>query len=101
MAEKTQKSLGEINITINTIVQSIEDVSSKMESNAQSMNNLVEISKNSYNKLTNANEKIIYVDNLSKEDTENSKIIDIEVIKAKKAVENLNKQQSCYYKNIQ
>ncbi len=92
LAEKTQKSLGEINITINTIVQSIEDVSSKMESNAQSMNNLVEISKNSYNKLTNANEKIIYVDNLSKEDTENSKIIDIEVIKAKKAVENLNKQ---------
>ena len=92
LAEKTQKSLGEINITINTIVQSVEDVNTKMESNAESMSNLVEISKNSYNKLRDANEKVIYVDNLSKEDTENSKIIGIEVIKAKESVEILNEQ---------
>jgi len=92
LAEKTQKSLGEINITINTIVQSVEDVNTKMESNAESMSNLVEISKNSYNKLKDANEKVIYVDNLSKEDTENSKIIGIEVIKAKESVEILNEQ---------
>ena len=92
LAEKTQKSLGEINITINTIVQSVEDVSSNMEASAESMNTLVEISKNSYEKLKNANENVTYVDRLSKEDTENSKIIDIEVIKAKEAVESLNKQ---------
>jgi len=92
LAEKTQKSLGEINITINTIVQSVEDVSSKMEANAKSMNTLVDISKNSYEKLKNANENVTYVDRLSKEDTENSKIIDMEVIKAKEAVESLNKQ---------
>ena len=92
LAEKTQKSLGEINITINTIVQSVEDASAKMEANAESMNTLVDISKNSYNKLKSANENILNVDKLSKEDTENSKIIDTEVLKAKKAVEHLNMQ---------
>jgi len=92
LAEKTQKSLGEINITINTIVQSVEDVSSKMEANAESMSTLVDISKNSYEKLKNANENVAYVNRLSKEDTENSKIIDIEVIKAKEVLESLNKQ---------
>ncbi|SFP62538.1 methyl-accepting chemotaxis protein [Hydrogenimonas thermophila] len=92
LAEKTQKSLGEINITINTIVQSVEDVSSKMESNAESMSHLVEISKNSYSKLKDANENITYVNNLSKEDTANSKIIDNEVIKSKNAVEILYEQ---------
>ena len=92
LAEKTQKSLGEINITINAIVQSVEDVSAKMEANAESVNTLVDISKNSYDKLKSTNEKILYVDKLSKEDAENSKIIDAEVLKAKKAVESLNMQ---------
>ena len=90
LAEKTQKSLGEINITINSIVQSVEDVSSRVRVNAESMQKLVEVSEHSYEKMSGANEKIAHVNNLSKEDTENSKIIDEEVIKAKEMVEKLN-----------
>ncbi len=90
LAEKTQKSLGEINITINSIVQSVEDVSSRVRVNAESMQKLVEVSESSYEKMSGANEKIVHVNNLSKEDTENSKIIDEEVIKAKEMVEKLN-----------
>ena len=92
LAEKTQKSLGEINVTINTIVQSVEDSSGKMEENAKSVDMLVEISKNSYDKLKSTNEKIVLVDNLSEKNTEYSKNIDNEVLKAKKAIEVLNKQ---------
>lgn len=92
LAEKTQKSLGEINITINSIVQSVEDVSARVRTNAESMQKLVEVSENSYEKMSGANEKIAHVNNLSKEDTENSKIIDKEVIKAKSMVEKLNEK---------
>lgn len=90
LAEKTQKSLGEINITINTIVQSVEDVSGRVRDNAESMQKLVETSENSYEKMSSANEKIVHVNQLSLEDTENSKIIDAEVKKAKIMVEKLN-----------
>ncbi len=90
LAEKTQKSLGEINITINTIVQSVEDVSVRVRDNAESMQKLVETSENSYEKMSSANEKIVHVNQLSLEDTENSKIIDAEVKKAKIMVEKLN-----------
>ncbi len=90
LAEKTQKSLGEINITINTIVQSVEEVSGRVRDNAESMQKLVETSENSYEKMSSANEKIVHVNQLSLEDTENSKIIDAEVKKAKIMVEKLN-----------
>ncbi len=90
LAEKTQKSLGEINITINTIVQSVEDVSGRVRVNAESMQKLVETSENSYEKMSSANEKIVHINQLSMEDTENSKIIDEEVKKAKNMVEELN-----------
>lgn len=45
LAERTQKSLGEINVTINVIVQAISNSADDMEQNAQSMENLVEDSK--------------------------------------------------------
>ena len=90
LAEKTQKSLGEINITINTIVQSVEDVSARVRINAESMHKLVDISEHSYEKMSKANDKMTKINTLSKEDTENSKIIDEEVTKAKRMIETLN-----------
>ena len=92
LAEKTQKSLGEINITINTIVQSVEDVSARVRENAESMQKLVESSEQSYESMNSANGKIAHINHLSMEDTENSKIIDEEVIKAKSMVEKLNRK---------
>lgn len=44
LAERTQKSLTEIEININTIVQSINDVSDKMTNNARNLNQLTLIS---------------------------------------------------------
>ncbi|MDD5118925.1 MAG: methyl-accepting chemotaxis protein [Sulfuricurvum sp.] len=46
LAERTQKSLTEINATINVIVQSINDSSEQMGSNAKNIQRLVGISEN-------------------------------------------------------
>ena len=44
LAERTQKSLSEIEISVSTIVQSINDVGDKMNSNAQNLEKLTNIS---------------------------------------------------------
>ncbi len=44
LAERTQKSLTEIDMSVSTIVQSINDVSDKMNHNAKSIENLTDIS---------------------------------------------------------
>jgi len=46
LAERTQKSLNEINTTINLIVQSIMDLSSQMNSNSENIQNLSNLSNN-------------------------------------------------------
>ncbi len=46
LAERTQKSLSEINATVSVIVQSINDVSSKMDDNAANIQKLTDISSN-------------------------------------------------------
>jgi methyl-accepting chemotaxis protein len=43
LAERTQKSLGEINATINVIVQSIQEASENMNNNSTEIQNLAEI----------------------------------------------------------
>jgi len=92
LAEKTQKSLSEINVTVNTIVQSMGDVSAKMSSNAQSMNELIKISKSSYEQLNSATRNIELVQKMSDEDNNNSQIINDEVIKTKDIIDKLNNQ---------
>ncbi|MDD5203356.1 MAG: methyl-accepting chemotaxis protein, partial [Sulfurimonas sp.] len=44
LAERTQKSLTEIDISVSTIVQSINDVSDKMHVNAKNIENLSNVS---------------------------------------------------------
>ena len=51
LAERTQKSLTEIDMSISTIVQSINDVSDKMQSNATNIENLTEVSNEVENKI--------------------------------------------------
>ena len=92
LAERTQKSLSEINATINTIVQSVSDVSAQTQKNAENMKALVEISEYSYTKMNEANEKIIKLNDVSAEDAENSEIIEREVIKAKELSQSLEKK---------
>ncbi len=54
LAERTQKSLTEINATINVIVQSIIDVSGQMNSNSQEVQNLANISTEVEEKINNS-----------------------------------------------
>ncbi len=54
LAERTQKSLTEINATINVIVQSITDVSGQMNSNSADMQSLAEVSTDVEQKINNS-----------------------------------------------
>jgi len=92
LAEKTQKSLNEVNVTINTIVQSVVEVSEQVNNNSTEMQQLVEISNISYEDMNNANQTIIKINELSSDDIENSKIIEDEVKNAKEKVFILDKE---------
>jgi len=52
LAERTQKSLTEIDISVSTIVQSINDVSEKMHRNTKSIEALADISEDVKSKIT-------------------------------------------------
>jgi len=58
LAERTQKGLVEIDMSVNTIVQSINDVSSKMESNAKNIQALADISDGVEEKINNTSSAI-------------------------------------------
>jgi methyl-accepting chemotaxis protein len=72
LAERTQKSLTEIDISVSTIVQSINDVSDKMHVNASNIENLSNISNDVQDKINATSSAIAYstkVANDSKEDS--------------------------------
>lgn len=56
LAERTQKSLTEINATINVIVQGISDSSDHISENADKAQNLIKISSEIEDKITHMNE---------------------------------------------
>ena len=58
LAERTQKSLAEIEISVSTIVQSINDVSDKMSENAQGMETLTTISEDVEEKITDTSREM-------------------------------------------
>ena len=92
LAEKTQKSLSEINNTINIIVQAISNASKQINTNAKNMKNLaklaIEVEKNInettfiMNNATNSSEKIV------KDYIATSKKIDIITEKIERATQN-------------
>jgi methyl-accepting chemotaxis protein len=83
LAESTQKSLTEINASVNVIVQSISDASSSVEANAKSALELVEISKELQSSLTEASTEVEETYQKSIADTENSEIIKNEAYDSK------------------
>jgi methyl-accepting chemotaxis protein len=73
LAERTQKSLAEIDISVSTIVQAINDVSDKMTINAQNIEALVNISDDVEQKISltsNAMQTSTQMANKSKNDSE-------------------------------
>ncbi len=83
LAESTQKSLTEINASVNVIVQSISDASSSVEHNAKSALELVEISKELQSSLSEASSEVKVTYQKSIADTENSEIIKTEAYSSK------------------
>ena len=75
LAESTQKSLTEINASVNVIVQSISDASEAVEKNAESALQLVEISEEVQNGLNEVNRVRAQTHEESQADTESSEII--------------------------
>jgi len=94
LAEKTQKSLNEVNVTINSIIQSVVEVSEQVTNNSNEMQQLVEVSNTSYEDMSVASQTIITINKLSGDDIENSKIIEDEVKNAKDKVFILDKEIS-------
>jgi len=75
LAERTQKSLTDINATINIIVQSINDVEGEMGKSFKESQKMVEISKDADEKIEDT---LLYIDNsykISLQNEENSKNI--------------------------
>jgi len=94
LAERTQESLKEIDVTINSIVNSVENVTKEMEHNAEYVKELVNITTNSYEILKGAKEEALNVVKLSGDDIENSEIISNELIKVDKKIKLLKNKLS-------
>ncbi len=72
LAERTQKSLVEIDMSVSTIVQSINDVSDKMNSNAQNIESLTNISYEVEEKINITSQAISSSNEVAKESREDS-----------------------------
>jgi len=83
LAENTQKSLSEINASVNVIVQSISEASESVEQNAKYALELVDISKILQESLQEASAEIEETNQKSLLDTENSKLIQSEAYKSR------------------
>jgi len=85
LAERTQKSLTEINATINVIVQAINDVGEQMEQSSSDSQKMVDISTNVNNEI---DETLKYINDsydISLKDTKNSEVIDKKIADAIKS----------------
>jgi len=89
LAESTQKSLTEINASVNIIVQSIADASESVEQNSKTYQELVEMSELTQESLKDVNHQLELTYNESIEDSKNSQIIKEEAYNSK----NLTQQQ--------
>ncbi|MCD6433541.1 MAG: methyl-accepting chemotaxis protein [Sulfurimonas sp.] len=72
LAERTQKSLTEIDMSISTIVQSINDVSDKMNNNTKNIENLSHISSEVEDKIDATSTAISTSNRVAKESREDS-----------------------------
>jgi len=72
LAERTQKGLSEIDISVNTIVQSINDVGDKMAQNAQSIEVLTQISDEVDEKITLTSQTMQFSTDVAKTSKENN-----------------------------
>ncbi len=90
LAERTQKSLSEINATINVIVQSIIDASEQMKNNTKNIEALSSISYNVENNINNTVDTMTTTNTLTQKSVENSHQISLHSTNMLSQVETLN-----------
>lgn len=73
LAERTTKSLSEIDMNVSTIVQSINDVSDKMQTNAAKIESLASISEEVEEKIDHTSDAIAESNKIASQSAENSK----------------------------
>lgn len=79
LAERTQKSLTEIDISVSTIVQSINDVSDKMNDNAKNIQNLTDISNEVEEKISITSNAMDNSNQAAQKSKEDSKLMSSEI----------------------
>ena len=90
LAERTQKSLTEINATINVIVQSVTDASEQMKSNAENIEALSNVSQKVEENINNTVETMHITNELTQKSVENSQKISDHSSNMLSQVETLN-----------
>lgn len=98
LAERTQSSLAEINATINVIVQAIGDTGTQMNTNAESINLLVESSHEIDEKIDNAINEIEQTSVIAKNSEKVSKEL---ANNTQNIIDNINKLDSISTQNTQ
>lgn len=73
LAERTTKSLSEIDMNVSTIVQSINDVSDKMQTNATKIESLASISGEVEEKIDHTSDAIAESNKIARQSAENSR----------------------------
>ncbi|PHR56548.1 MAG: hypothetical protein COA44_08025 [Arcobacter sp.] len=101
LAERTQKSLTEINATINVIVQSITEASEQMKSNAQSIEALSTISLKVEDNINHSVETMQETNELTHKSVENSKMISEHSSSMLSQVETLNTISQANHQSMQ
>ena len=79
LAERTQKSLTEIDMSVSTIVQSINDVSDKMHQNAKNIEKLTEISSDVEDKIAITSEAMKNSDKAAHKAKEDGEVMSKEI----------------------
>lgn len=90
LAERTQKSLTEINATINVIVQSITEASEQMKNNTQNIEALSDVSHNVEDNINNTVETMNKTNQLTQKSVENSEQISLHSADMLSQIETLN-----------
>ena len=100
LAERTQKTLSEINATINIVVQSIEDASSEMSSNSIEIQKLADIAENVNHKINETVEMVNNAVNVSNKTVDDFEVAGKNIATIVNKVENINKLSSTNAENV-
>jgi len=101
LAERTQKSLTEINATINVIVQSITEAGEQMKSNAKSIEALSNISMKVEDNINHTVETMEHTNQLTHKSVENSQMISTHSSSMLSQVETLNTISQANHQSMQ